>query len=208
MHRRHIAGTTPLAIGRLAPAFGLCVALALALPAVAGSEIYRWVDTAGVVHLSSERPPAGVKYERLSVPTTSSASRSRTRSASGGTTHLASASTSEQVAQRNAAVAELQNRECVVALEAHDRLAHGTPAADPVELKRLQQTIDRTCSHDPPRRGEQEQLAARLRVAKGDACVGARNHLAEMLEPGAKPTRDQIKSQSEFIETYCSAPVR
>jgi hypothetical protein len=211
VHRRHTARTTAHAIRQLGSVLAAWLLCGPVAPAFASSEIYRWVDTAGVVHLSSERPPTGVKYERLTVPTSSSkgsSSGTRSRSATGGTTHLASASSSEQVAQRNAAVAELQNRECVVALESHDRLAHGTPAADPAELRRLEQTIDRTCSREPARRGEQEQMAARLRVAKGDVCVDARNRLAEMLEPGRKPTRDQVKSQSEFIENYCSAPVR
>jgi hypothetical protein len=72
----------------------------------------------------------------------------------------------------------------------------------------LQQTADRTCSKDPDRRREQEQMAAKLRVAKGDVCVDARNKLADMLEPGRRPSREQLKNQQEFIESHCKAPVR
>jgi hypothetical protein len=193
-------------VGRSRAELALWLALA-AVPAFAGSDVYRWTDSGGVVHLSSEKPPAGVKYERLRFGTTSSA-KARSRSASTTTTHLASASSAERVAQRNAAVAELQNRECVVALEAKDRKAHAVHVTDTAELQRLQQTIDRTCSRDPARRDEQQQQAARLRVAKGDACVQARNRLAEMLEPGHKPTREQLKAQTEFIESFCDRPVR
>jgi hypothetical protein len=57
-------------------------------------------------------------------------------------------------------------------------------------------------------RREQEDMAARLRVSKGDTCVDARNKLADMLEPGRRPTRDQLKTQQEFIESHCTAPVR
>ena len=60
----------------------------------------------------------------------------------------------------------------------------------------------------PTRRGEQEQMAARLRVAKGDVCVDARNKLASMLEPGKRPTREQLQTQQEFIEGHCTLPVR
>jgi hypothetical protein len=51
-------------------------------------------------------------------------------------------------------------------------------------------------------------MAARLRVSKGDTCVDARNKLADMLAPGRRPTRDQLKTQQEFIESHCTAPVR
>jgi hypothetical protein len=29
-----------------------------------------------------------------------------------------------------------------------------------------------------------------------------------MLEPGGRPTREQLKVQQEFIEDHCKAPVR
>jgi hypothetical protein len=96
----------------------------------------------------------------------------------------------------------------VVALEAIDRMGKGGQAVDPAEFRRLQQTADQNCSKDPVQRGQQEEMAARLRVAKGDTCVDARNQLADMLAPGRKPSREQLKVQQEFIEAHCTAPVR
>jgi hypothetical protein len=174
-------------------------------PAGAGSEVYKWVDGNGIVHLSSEKPPKGVPFERMTLSSTKAAPKGQA-SAPGANRLLAVSSA--QLAQRNQAVSELQNRECVVALEAIDRLARGGQAVDADEFRRLQQTADLNCSKDPARRTEQEQMAARLRVAKGDVCVDARNQLADMLEPGRHPTREQLKNQQEFIEAHCKAPVR
>lgn len=189
--------------------FGCALAWSAAAPAA--TAVYRWVDANGVTHLSSDRPPAGVKYEALKVPTSSGSSTHRSGTSGGKTTratsHLAAA-TPEQVARRNSAISELQNRECVVALEAIDRMARGGQAVDAAEFRRLQQTTDANCSTDPARRQEQEAQAAKLRVARGDACVEARNQLADLLEPGRKPTRAQLKAQQEFIEAHCTAPVR
>ena len=114
----------------------------------------------------------------------------------------------EQVARRNAAISELQNRECVVALESMDRLARSGRPVEPTEFRRLQQTADLNCSKEPATRRQQEEQAAKLRVAKGDVCVEARNKLADMLEPGRRPTREQLKIQQEFIESHCKVPVR
>jgi hypothetical protein len=186
---------------------GLLLALALAAPVAAfASEVYRWVDDEGVTHLSSQKPPAGVRYERVAVAGTSR--RTAARSSASASPGLSSSGTPAQRAQREAAVATLQHRECVVALESIDRLARSGRAVDEDEFRRLQQTADRNCSQDPVRRREQEAQAAKLRVAKGDACVEARNRLAEMLEPGRRPTREQLKLQQEFIEAHCTAPVR
>jgi hypothetical protein len=197
--------------GLLATLGAVAVACTLAWPgAVDAAAVYRWVDGNGVTHLSSERPPAGIKYERLDVGAGRSGSikaTARSASPTHGQTRLAAASP-EQTSRRNAAIRELQTRECVVALEAIDRLARGGQPVEPAEFKRLQQTADRNCSDDPGTRREQEDMAAKLRVAKGDACVDARNRLADMLEPGRKPTRDQLKTQQQFIETHCEAPVR
>ena len=180
-------------------------------PAQAAGAVYKWVDDDGITHLSSERPPSGVKFERVAVGSiTSNRSSSRAGSrgvASGGNVRLAAVS-QEQVARRDAAISELQNRECVVALEAIDRVAHGGTAVEPREFRRLQQTADSTCSKDPTTRRQQEEQAAKLRVSKGDVCVDARNRLADMLEPGRRPTREQLKTQQEFIESHCKPPVR
>jgi hypothetical protein len=178
----------------------------------ASSTVYKWVDATGITHLSSDKPPAGIPFERVTLAATSRSSSSRTTGAKTSTgssspTRVASAS-SEQTARRDEVVSSLRERECVVALEALDRLGKGGVAVDPVEFRRLQQTADQNCSQDPVLRGKQEEKAARLRVARGDVCVDARNQLADMLEPGRRPTREQLKTQQEFIEAHCTAPVR
>ena len=174
------------------------------------ASVYKWVDASGVTHLSSDKPPAGVKYERVALATTrqTSAGGSATRTAATSSgTRMASAS-AEQTARRNEMLSSLRTRECVVALEGIDRLARGGTAVEPAEFSRLQQTADQNCSKDPAERRQQEDMAARLRVSKGDACVDARNKLADLLEPGQRPAREQLKLQQEFIEDHCTAPVR
>jgi hypothetical protein len=180
--------------------------------ALASSTVYKWVDAAGITHLSSAKPPAGTEYERVTLAATAKpTSRSGAGTATGSNAATRVSSTAvppEQAARRNEMVTSLRNRECVVALEAIDRMGKGGVAVDPSEFRRLQQTADQNCSKDPAARGEQEEMAARLRVAKGDVCIDARNRLADMLAPGRKPTRDQVKVQQEFIESHCTAPVR
>jgi hypothetical protein len=186
--------------------------LCIASDALASS-VYKWVDAAGITHLSSAKPPAGTKYERVVLASTGKATSSSSGRASYSAANVPAgtrmtAASAEQVSRRNDMVTSLRNRECVVALESIDRLARGGQAVDPAEFSRLQQTADQNCSKDPAVRREQEDMAARLRVSKGDACVDARNKLADMLEPGRRPTRDQLKTQQEFIESHCTAPVR
>jgi len=181
--------------------------------ASASSSVYKWVDTTGITHLSSTKPPAGVAYERVTLAASlkSSSSRAGTGSSGGsgsGATRVASTASPEQSARRDEMVTSLRTRECVVALEAIDRMGQGGEAVDPAEFRRLQQTADRNCSKDSVTRGQQEEMAARLRVARGDVCIDARNKLADMLEPGRRPTREQLKVQQEFIESHCTAPVR
>jgi hypothetical protein len=201
-HHRTLAGARWSAVA------AVCLAL-WGYPAAAANTVYRWVDANGVVHLSSDKPPSGVEYERLAWSASRNSSSGRSAApASTSTGNRALAASAEQVANRNAVVSELQNRECVVALEAIDRLARGGQAVDAADFQRLQQTADRNCSKDPDRRREQEHMAAKLRVAKGDVCVDARNKLADMLQPGHRPTREQLKNQQEFIEGHCKAPVR
>jgi hypothetical protein len=198
--RRRSAGIAALAVVGL---------LGMASESGAAS-VYKWVDASGVTHLSSDKPPAGVKYERVALAsirqTSASGSATRTAATSSGT-RTASASP-EQAARRNELVNSLRTRECVVALEGIDRLARGGTAVEPAEFIRLQQTADQNCSKDPAERRQQEDMAARLRVSKGDTCVDARNKLADLLEPGQRPSREQLKSQQEFIENHCTAPVR
>lgn len=202
---------------RVRPAsHSLAVFAAVGLLAWAGTTqastlVYKWVDAAGVTHLSSAKPPAGVNYERVKLASTTKRSTSGGTSGQGGgaSTRVSTAGTTpEQASRRNEMVSSLRNRECVVALEAIDRMGKGGQAVDPTEFRRLQQTADQNCSKDPVQRGEQEEMAARLRVSKSDACVDARNKLADMLAPGRKPTREQLKVQQEFIESHCTAPVR
>ena len=199
---RFAAKAAPLA------ALALLSSLAAVGPVAAGT-VYKWVDGNGITHLSSTKPPAGVAFQRLTVASTSSgsAARAATSASVQGGVRLAAA-TPEQSARRNAVIEELQNRECVVALEATDRLARSGRPVDPDEFKRLQQTADRNCSQDPATRRQQEEMAAKYRVARSDECIDARNRLAAMLEPGRKPTREQLKAQQQFIERHCESPVR
>lgn len=187
--------------------------LGFATGALASSAVYRWVDASGITHLSSAKPPAGIKYERVVLASTGnttspSSGRAGYSAANAPSGTRITAASAEQVALRNDVVTSLRNRECVVALESIDRLAKGGQAVEPAEFSRLQQTADLNCSKDPAVRRQQEDMAARLRVAKGDTCIDARNKLADMLEPGRRPTRDQLKTQQEFIESHCTAPVR
>lgn len=43
------------------------VAFLLVLPCAAGAQVYRWKDSAGTVHYSSEPPPKGVKATKLDI---------------------------------------------------------------------------------------------------------------------------------------------
>ena len=183
--------------------------LGFATGALASSAVYRWVDASGVTHLSSDKPPAGTRYERVVLASTGkSTARAGYSAANSATGARITTASAEQVSRRNDVVTSLRNRECVVALESIDRMAKGGQAVEPAEFSRLQQTADQNCSKDPAVRRQQEDMAARLRVSKGDTCVDARNKLADMLEPGRRPTRDQLKTQQEFIESHCTAPVR
>ncbi len=201
---------------RLGRASALCAACAAAWllgggAAIAASTVYKWVDVSGVTHLSSDKPPAGVPYERVAFASTSKSSvnRASTKASTGSASPARVASVSaEQAARRDEVVTSLRDRECVMSLEALDRMGKAGTAVDATEFRRLQQTADQNCSTDPTVRGKQEEKAARLRVARSDVCVDARNQLADMLAPGRRPTRDQLKTQQEFIESHCTAPVR
>jgi len=180
-----------------------------ATAAQASSAVYRWVDTSGITHLSSEKPPAGIKFERVVLASTGKASSSSSVHPAGPSTGArVTTASAAQVARRNDVVTTLRTRECVVALESIDRMAKGGQAVDAAEFRRLQQTADLNCSNDPVVRRQQEDMAVKLRVSKGDICIDARNELADMLEPGGRPSREQVKTQQEFIESHCTAPVR
>src|SRR6266850_2692500 len=53
--------------------YSLCmrwlIALCSIVPAVALAQVYRWTDSAGTVHYSSEAPPKGVKTTKLDIDT-------------------------------------------------------------------------------------------------------------------------------------------
>ena len=173
------------------------------------STVYKWVDEAGTVHLSTTKPAAGVKYETLNLGSTSS--KASRPAASGGSVapgKPAQAASPAQVAQRSEVLSSLQNRECVIALEALDRLTSGTKPTSATELTRLKQTTEVNCSRDATRRREQENMAAKLRIANGPECVAARNKLVEMMAPGSKAARESLQSQQAYVDEHCIAPVQ
>ena len=184
--------------------------LALLVTASASAQVYRWVDEEGVTHLSSEKPPPGVKAERIDIKGSSSSKRSTTSSGSGGASgsNRAAPASPEQIAGREDLLGRLKTRECVIALEALERKTSGTEPTSATELRRLQQTADLNCSADPARRRQQEEMAAKLRVANSPSCVEARNRLADMTAPGSKTPRAQVQSQQTFVDEHCTSPVR
>ena len=194
----------------LRPALLLLIATALVTPARADT-VYRWVDVEGVIHISSEKPPAGVRVERIEVARLSgkhTTSRNTSGSAPAPSAGSSAHTTPAQVAEREEVLGSLRTRECVIALESLDRLTSGATATSAAEIRRLQQTADLNCSRDPARRREQEEMAARLRVANGPGCVEARNRLASLLAPGSPASREQVKAQQDFVDSHCTAPVR
>jgi len=187
----------------------LVIGALLCGPATASSTVYKWVDQSGTVHLSTTKPAAGVKYETLNLGSTSSkASKPASSGGSVAPGKPARAASPAQVAQRSEVLSSLQNRECVIALEALDRLTSGTKPTSATELTRLKQTTEVNCSRDAVRRREQEEMAAKLRVANGPECVAARNKLVEMMAPGSKATRESLQSQQAYVDEHCIAPVQ
>jgi hypothetical protein len=172
------------------------------------AQVYRWVDAEGVTHLSSEKPPPGVKAERIDIPGTSKRSSSTVNRPSGSAGSTAAPVSAAQVAQREELLGSLRTRECVVALEALERKTSGAEPTGAAEIRRLKQTAELNCSQDPVRRREQEAMAAKLRVANSPACVAARNQLADMMAPGATVNRDQLRTQQAFVDEHCTSPIR
>jgi hypothetical protein len=182
----------------------LAASLSTGTSAVAAT-IYKWMDAEGTLHLSSEKPPPGVQYEKLSVASTPSQPGSRSQAAARSAPSGASPA---RAASRSEVLANLRVRECVIALEALERLTSGAEPTSAAELNRLQQTVSRNCSSDPARRREEEEMAARLRIANGPDCAEARQRLARMMQPGADVEREQLRSQQQFVSESCTAPVR
>lgn len=193
---------------RRGAALGLLLALAYASAPVA--QVYRWVDEEGVTHLSSEKPPAGVKAERIDIKTSAPAKGSTggARSAGGSNQPAPRPASPEQVAGREQLLGQLRNRECVIALEALDRKTGGAEPTTATEIKRLKQTAELNCSQDPGRRRQQEEMAARLRVANSPACVEARNRLGDMMAPGSRASREDVRAQQAFVDEHCTSPIR
>ena len=178
-------------------------------PALA--QVYRWVDDEGVIHLSSEKPPPGVKAERIDIGGSSKRPGSGTKSGAsgqGGKGPATAPASPEVLASRADLLGRLRTRECVIALEALDRKTSGTEPTSADEIRRLKQTAEFNCSQDPALRRQQEDMAAKLRIANGPSCVQARNTLADMLAPGSNVPREQLKAQQAFVEDHCTPPVR
>jgi len=178
-------------------------------PAVA--QVYRWVDDQGVTHLSSEKPPPGVKAERLDIGGSGKRTGTGTKpgsSSQGGKGPTTAPASPEVLANRAELLGRLRTRECVIALEALDRKTSGTEPTSADEIRRLKQTAELNCSQDPALRRQQEDMAAKLRIANSPPCVQARNKLADMLAPGSGAPRDQLKTQQAFVDEHCTPPVR
>jgi hypothetical protein len=186
----------------------LLLAACLVHAGSAVAQVYRWVDAEGVTHLSSEKPPPGVKAERIDIPGASKRSSSTANRSSASAGSAAAPASPAQVAQREELLGSLRTRECVVALEALERKTSGAEPTGAAEIRRLKQTAELNCSQDPVRRREQEAMAAKLRVASSPACVAARNQLADMMAPGAAPNREQLRTQQAFVDEHCTSPVR
>jgi hypothetical protein len=176
------------------------------------AQVYRWTDEDGVIHLSSEKPPAGVKAERIDIKTSSSSKRtsssSGSPSSSGSNQPAPRPASPEQIAGREQLLSQLKTRECVIALEALERKTGGAEPTSAAEIKRLKQTAEINCSQDPVRRRQQEEMAAKLRVANSPSCVDARNKLGDMMAPGSSVPRDQVRAQQAFVDEHCTSPIR
>ena len=183
--------------------------LALLASPAAVAQVYRWVDEQGVTHLSSEKPPPGVKAERIELQGTSKrASGSSNSGSSGSASSSSPPASAAQVAGRQELLGRLRTRECVIALESLDRKTAGLEPTSAAEIRRLKQTAELNCSQDAAARRQQEDMAAKLRIANSPTCVEARNRLADMVAPDSTTPREQVRSQQAFVDEHCTAPVR
>lgn len=178
--------------------------MALLASPVALAQVYRWVDEEGVTHLSSEKPPPGVKAERIELQGTSK----RSSASSGSAGSSSPPASPAQVAGREELLGRLRTRECVIALEALERKTAGLEPTSATEIKRLKQTAELNCSQDPAGRRQQEDMAAKLRIANSPTCVEARNRLASMMALDSNTPPEQVRSQQVFVDEHCTAPVR
>jgi hypothetical protein len=189
----------PLLRSLLLAAAALC-----AVGPVHAATIYKWVDDQGTLHLSSEKPPPGVSYERLNV---ASAPSAPARKPVGGAGAAGGAGTAVSAAGRSEVLSRLRVRECVIALEALERLTNGAEPTSATELKRLKETAERNCSQDPARRREEEEMATRLRVANSPDCSEARERLLQMTAAGSTAPAEEQRTQRQFVAEHCTSPV-
>jgi len=188
---------------KLAP---VLVAVAFVAHTGHAATVYRWVDEAGVIHITTDKPPAGVRAERLDLPTAKQKPASPT--SSGASQAKAPAVSPALAAERAEVLDSFKNRECVIALEELDRKTSASEPTSAAELKRLQQTVNGNCSANPEQRREQEDMAVRLRVANGPTCVEARSKLSQMLDGSAEVAKGAVRAQQQFVDEYCTPPVR
>jgi hypothetical protein len=168
--------------------------------------VYRWVDENGVIHITSAKPPAGVRAEKLDLPT---AKPPLGASAQSGATQARAPAVSPALAAERAEVLNsFKNRECVLALEALDRKTSASEPTSGAELRRLQQTVDANCSTNPAVRSEQEAMAIQLRVSNGPTCTEARTKLSQMLDGAVDTVQGAVRAQQQFVDEYCTPPVR
>lgn len=184
----------------------LFVVLAFAVLLADAATVYRWVDENGVIHITTEKPPVGVRAENLDLPTARQPTPAS--DAADAAAPKAGAVSPQRAAERAQVLDSLKNRECVVALEALDRKTSATEPTSASELKRLKQTVDANCSSNPAVRREQEDLAVRLRVANGPTCTEARTRLSKMLEGSTETAKGDVRAQQQFVDEYCTPPVR
>ena len=188
---------------KLAP---LLVAVAFVAHLGHAATVYRWVDESGVIHITSEKPPAGVRAEKLELPTAKPASGASAKS--GASQTKSPTASPAQVAERAEVLSSLKNRECVLALEALDRKTSASEPTSAAELRRLQQTVDGNCSTNPTVRSEQEAMAIQLRVSNGPTCTEARTKLSQMLDGSTDTVQGAVRAQQQFVDEYCTPPVR
>jgi hypothetical protein len=186
----------------------LLALLALLASPAAVAQVYRWVDEQGVTHLSSEKPPPGVKAERIELQGTSKRASGSSNGGSSGASSSSPPASAAQVAGRQELLGRLRTRECVIALESLDRKTAGLEPTSAAEIRRLKQTAELNCSQDAAARRQQEDMAAKLRIANSPTCVEARNRLADMVAPDSTTPREQVRSQQAFVDEHCTAPVR
>jgi hypothetical protein len=153
-----------------------------------------------------------VKAERIDIKTSNSSKRTSAgagaRIPNGSSQPAPRPASPEQVAGREQLLGQLKTRECVIALEALERKTGGAEPTSATEIKRLKQTAELNCSQDPALRRQQEEMAARLRVANSPSCVEARNKLSDLMASGSNAPRDQVRAQQAFVDEHCTSPVR